>query len=415
MPSAADRPLPRRAGGGPLRSNPAFRILFTAKSVSAFGDSLTLVALLLLLQGQLGQSFAVAALLLVGDFAPSLLGPLSGAISDRFDRRTVVIGCELVRALTVGTIAATLPALPVLLVLVGVSAVAGQVLQSAVRGGVPLVVADAQLQRANSALGFASNGMEAAGPFVAGVLLTFTTTPVVLAVDAATSLAAAVLLVRLPRLRPERTEQNRAGMLVEAGAGVRFLWSTPLLRVVTLGFVGVVVCNGVDDVALVFLATGPLAAGGFAAGALYAAVGVGLLIGYVLLGRRGSSPALPMLVVAGCTLNSLGNALTGLAWSVAAAFALQLMRGLGISALDVGVTTLMQRVVPPGMLGTAFGTLYGAVGMAAAASYLLGALALELTGPRVTFLIAGTAGVVVSAATAAAFMRIRGPDPVTRP
>jgi MFS family permease len=415
MPSAADRPLPRRAGGGPLRSNPAFRILFTAKSVSAFGDSLTLVALLLLLQGQLGQSFAVAALLLVGDFAPSLLGPLSGAISDRFDRRTVVIGCELVRALTVGTIAATLPALPVLLVLVGVSAVAGQVLQSAVRGGVPLVVADAQLQRANSALGFASNGMEAAGPFVAGVLLTFTTTPVVLAVDAATSLAAAVLLVRLPRLRPERTEQNRAGMLAEAGAGVRFLWSTPLLRVLTLGFVGVVVCNGVDDVALVFLATGPLAAGGFAAGALYAAVGVGLLIGYVLLGRRGSSPALPMLVVAGCTLNSLGNALTGLAWSVAAAFALQLMRGLGISALDVGVTTLMQRVVPPGMLGTAFGTLYGAVGMAAAASYLLGALALELTGPRVTFLIAGTAGVVVSAATAAAFMRIRGPDPVTRP
>jgi hypothetical protein len=32
-----------------------------------------------------------------------------------------------------------------------------------------------------------------------------------------------------------------------------------------------------------------------------------------------------------------------------------------------------------------FGTVYGAVGAAAAASYLFGVLLLELTGPRVTF------------------------------
>ena len=104
--------------GSTLRVNAAFRRLWTARSISAFGDSLGLVALIVYVVDTAGEAFAVAALLLVGEFIPSLLGPFSGALSDRFDRRRVMVLSELVQAVAVLLIAITLPPTQVLLMLV---------------------------------------------------------------------------------------------------------------------------------------------------------------------------------------------------------------------------------------------------------------------------------------------------------
>jgi MFS family permease len=67
-----------------------FRLLWTARTVSFLGDALSLVALMLHVAETTGQAPAVATLLLVGDFAPALLGPLTGTISDRFDLKRVI-------------------------------------------------------------------------------------------------------------------------------------------------------------------------------------------------------------------------------------------------------------------------------------------------------------------------------------
>ena len=182
---------------------------------------------------------------------------------------------------------------------------------------------------------------------------------------------------------------------------------------VTLGFVAIVACNGIDDVALVFLATDTLGGGDGAVGLLLAAVGIGLLAGYALLARTRRRVAMPALLLAGFAVSSAGNLLTGLAWAVAAAFALQAVRGLGIAALDVAATTLVQRIVPAGLLGRVFGTLYGGIGIgvAAALAYVLGGLLLDRTGPRTAFVTAGAAGLVATAATALALRRARRRGP----
>ena len=58
-----------RPGAG-LRTNAAFRRLWTARSISAFGDSLGLVALVVFVADTAGEAFAVAALLLVMGSSP---------------------------------------------------------------------------------------------------------------------------------------------------------------------------------------------------------------------------------------------------------------------------------------------------------------------------------------------------------
>jgi MFS family permease len=373
--------------------------------VSYLGDSLGLVALMLHVASTTGQALAVAWLLLAGDFAPALLGPLAGTVADRLDRRRVMVGCELLQGALVLATALWLPPMPGLLALVGLRAVAGQVFQPASRAAVPALVPERDLERANAAVGVATNGGETLGPLVAALLLPVLEVRGVLLVDAATFLVSAALLAFLPAMGTTPGLGRQASFLADARAGLGYVWAEPTVRAVIGGYVAIVACNGIDDVALVFLATDTLGGGGRAVGLLLAAVGVGLLAGYAVLARARGRLPMTALLLAGFAVSSAGNLLTGLAWAVAAAFVVQAVRGLGIAALDVAATTLLQRIVPARLLGRVFGSLYGGIGVAAAFAYLAGGLLLDRTGPRVAFVAAGAAGLLATGATAQALRR----------
>jgi MFS family permease len=408
-----------------LRANPAFRLLWTARTASYVGDSMGLVALLIYLEVSTGQALAVAFLLIAGDFIPGLLGPLTGVIADRFDRKPVMIACEVAQGLLTLAVAVLLPPLGVLLVLVGLRGITSQVFQPASRSAVPALVADRDLETANSALGAGTFGLEAVGPLLAAALLPVLDIRGLLLLDAATFAVSAVLLTFLPRLPPFPVEPvepaepvGSAGpvgpagprsLIADARAGLAYLWTNPAVRVIGVGFFVVVAFSGVDDVALVFLAKDSLGGGDAAAALLYAGVGIGLAIGYPLVARFGARAAGPVLVVTGFGISSAGNLATGFAWAVGAALVLQTLRGIGIAALDVGVNTYLQRVVPAALLGRVFGNLYGAVGVAAGMSYVLGGVLLHLTSPRLTFVVAGTGGLLATLATAAALRPRRSP------
>jgi MFS family permease len=378
-----------------VRRAALFRSLLAARFLSSAGDALSLVALMVHVADTTGQALAVSVLLLVGDFAPSLFGPLAGALADRFDLRRIMIGCELAQGALLVLLAFALDHLALVLVLVGLRALAGQVFLPASRAAVPALVADRDLPGANSRLGFVTNGADAVGPLLAAVLLPAVGVRGALLVDAATFAGSALLLARL---RPIPPVAVRPALLAGARTGLRFMWATPAVRVVALGFCAVVAFNGIDDVALVVLARDTFHAGDSAVGVLLAGVGIGLLAGYALLARRAARLAMGGLLVAGFAVSSVGNLLTGLAWAVGAAFALQTVRGLGIAAMDVASNTLVQRLVPGGLLGRVFGTLYGGIGAAAALSYVAGGVLLDATSAPVTFVVAGAGGTLVTLA-----------------
>jgi MFS family permease len=388
-----------------VRTNRPFRLLWTARTVSFVGDALCLVALMFHVAEATGQALAVAILLLVGDFAPALVGPVTGTIGDRFDLKRVMISCELAQAGLMVAIALWLPPLPLLLALIALRAIAGQIFQPASRAAVPGVVADRDLESANAAIGIGTNGGEALGPLLAALLVPILGIRGVLLLDAATFVASAALLTLLPSpKRDSPTGTVRGTFLADIKAGLRYIWFTPTVRTIGLGFFAIVAFNGIDDVALVFLATDALGGGDSAVGLLLAAVGIGLFLGYALLARP-HQVAMGTLLLAGFAISSAGNLLTGLAWAVAAAFVVQTVRGLGIAAMDVAVNTMLQRGVPGDLLGRVFGSLYGAIGVAAALAYLLGGLLIDLTSARIAFVVGGAGGLLATLAVAAALRR----------
>ncbi|WP_228565104.1 MFS transporter [Myxococcus sp. AB036A] len=384
-----------------LRHHPAFRALWGARVLSFTGDALSLVALMLYVAEQTGQALAVSLLLLVGDFAPALLGPLTGAISDRFDLKRVMIACELLQGALLVLIALTMPPLPVLLALVAARAIAGQVFQPASRAVVPALVRSEDLEAANASVGFGTQAAEALGPLLAAAMFPLVGLQGVLLVDAASFFLSAGLLVALPSVPPAHDgAAPPVSLFQQARDGLVYLWRARVARVVALGFCAVVAFNGVDDVALVLLAKDTFQAGDSAVGLLLGAVGLGLVAGYALMARLGAVAAMPVMLVLGFAVSSLGNLLTGLAWAVSAAFAMQAVRGVGIAAMDVASHTLIQRWVPAGMRGRVFGNFYGAIGVAAGLSYVAGGLLLDATSAPVTLLVVGAGGMLATVVVA---------------
>lgn len=392
-----------------IRRRPKFGALWTARTVSFAGDSLTNIALVLYVANG-GGGPAVAALLLVTDFAPAVLTPVLGSLGDRFDRRRLMITTQLLQATVVATIGTWRPGLAGLLVLVAVNANLARVFQPASSSAVPMLVPGADLTAANSLLGFGTNGLAIVGPLAAAGLLPLVGLRGVLLLDAATFVVAAAVLSRLPTLPPVHTGPStpdgtgRRGFWRETIDGLRYLWANRIVRVTVLGFAGLVACTALDDIALVFLARHSLRVGNSAASVLYAGADLGLLLGFAALTRIPRVPP-AVLFAAGMAVSSLGNLLTGASWLISLAIACQVVRGLGIAGQDAGSHTLLQRHVPSAMQARVFANLYNAIGLAAGISYLGGGLGLVSASPRVVLVAAGAAGLGVAAVTAIALAR----------
>ena len=389
-----------------VRGNPGFGVLLAARGVSFLGDGIALVALLVYIQQSSGTATAVAAVLLVADLVPALVAPGAGAAADRYHPRATLVVCETTQAI-LAILLSRLPSLGLMLAIVALMAGFAAAARPAARRALVALVPSEELPTANAMFGTATNGLEAVAPLVAAVLFTVWGVGGILLVDAATFIVAAAMLTRLPTVAHSPTAQGVRPEAVALSAGVRFIWSTPLVRAVALGFFALVACTGVDDVALVVLARENLSATEPAAAALYAASGIGLATGYLALTRFGRNyPTLRMLL-SGFAVASLGNLLTGPAPGLALVFACQAVRGIGVAVLDVALNTFMLRDTPAHLHGRLFSTLYGLAGVGAALAYLVGGPLVDAVGAPLAFMSAGTAGLLATALTGLALHRVR--------
>lgn len=378
-----------------LRRYPVFRRLWLARVISFLGDSLGLVALILYVTERTDSGAAVGLLLLAGDFTPSLLSPVLGAIADRTDARRTMVTCELGQALAVGLIVLLEPPLAVVLVLVAARSLLSSTFQATSRSIVAELVDDDDLERANAVMGAGTYGLEALGPLLAAALLLGLEPRGVLAIDAASFLLSPLLLIGLPRATAA-IEHER--LFTDAKVGLHAMWQHRSVRTIALGFFAVAAFTAVDDVALPFLGTDAFETGESGVSLLYAAGGIGVLAGFALLGGPRRAPA--TLALVGFALASGGNALTGAAPAIGIALAMQLVRGIGNAWTGVGVDTLVQREIPRAVRGRVFANLYGGVGAAAGASYLVGGTLVDAVGPRAVLIGSGAGGLVCAALAA---------------
>lgn len=351
---------------------------------------MALVALLLYVEDTEGSGLAVGLLALAITLPSLLAGLLAGTVVDRSEQRTLMIACDVGRALVYGAIAGFLPRFPLLLALVALGSALDAVFSPAGRSSVPALVAPEDLRAANAWLGTALNMQVVFGPLAGGVVADALGVRAALAGNALTFLASATLLTRLPPLRYRRAEDAEPATFVEAvRAGFFYVASHAAARAVVASLFLAVTFAAVDNVAVVFLARDVFEASPVGFGVLASAFGIGMLVASVTLTSARLRAAAGGLFLVGMLMSGAGTLLTGLAPTLAVAVGVYALAGAGNAIQNVGSDTLVQESVAPHMLGRVFSLVRtGAVAGSSLAAVGAGVL-LDLTSPRAVLVIGG--------------------------
>ncbi|WP_166664042.1 MFS transporter [Actinophytocola oryzae] len=359
----------------------AFRVLLWSRAVSFTGDGIGRTALVLYAAA---HGSAAVSLVLLAVAVPRFLGPVAGALADRLDQRKLMAVCEVGQAVVFVLLAVLTPSLPVLVALAGVAGCFATAFVPAGRSVVPVLVPERDLGRANALLGTAFTLQTAVGPTIGGLAVEAGGSRVAFAFNALTFVVSALLLTRLPALRPHGVPK---GLWTETVAGLRFVATTPGPRALALSLFVVVSFVAMDNVALVFLVEDRLHGSAAEFGLTQAAFGVGMLAASGLL-TVGRLPAVGLLI-GGLVLSASGTVATALLPTVLAVAMAQIVAGAGNGVENVASDTLVQRLTPRPMLGRAFGAVGTAAQLGSAVAYVIAAPLVSTLGPRVTFIVAG--------------------------
>lgn len=250
-----------------------------------------------------GSGTDLGLVLAVG-LVPNVVLVLAGGVAgDRWSRGRVMLAADAVRALSQGAVAVLLLAgsaeLWHLLVSSAVWGTAAAFFAPASTGVVPETVTPGRLQAANALLGLTRNAVGLAAPALAGLLIVAFGTGTVFAIDAASFLASALFLLRLP-LR-ERRSPERHSLIGELVDGWQELTRRTWLWVSILAF------SAWNAALAVFFVLGPLVVDSELDGArdwgiVMSGSAVGSIVGGAVALRW--KPRRPLVAVFGLTLVS---------------------------------------------------------------------------------------------------------------
>ena len=279
-----------------------------------------------------------------------------GLWADRHSRRRLMVACELLRGLSLlGLLAALLLdrlSLPLLAVLGFVGAVGTVGYSVAAPALLPALVPAEALARANTRLELARSAACAAGPALAGALVSWAGGSTAFVLAAMLSGAAVLLLMGLPE--PERAPGRARHPLLELADGARLVWGHALLRPILLTAVAWNIAWFVLQAAYVPYAMRALGLDAAGVGLTLATYGGGMVAGALLAPRVMRWLSFGPAIVFGPLMSVLAMAVmvATLAWpSGALAGASFLLFGFGPILWTITSTTLRQTVTPGAMLG----------------------------------------------------------------
>lgn len=375
-----------------LWTNHDFLLVWLGQAVSYFGTRVSNLALPLIALA-ITHSAAQAGFLASARMIPYLIfGLPAGALVDRWNRKTVMIVCDLVRFLALGFVPLAYVfghlGLPQLYAVTFVQGTAFVFFNVAEIAALPHIVPEAQLAQATALDSTAGSAASLLGPGLAGVIIgaartTAAGAALAYGVDALTYLASLLSLrfVRTP-FQAKHTPHPLSELRREIGEGLRFLWSEPHTRALALLTTALALLYAPVPLAMIILAKGQMHASPRVIGLVFSVAALGGLLGSALASWFKPRLRLGQVMVGCVTLQTLLTPILALAvspWMLALGWGLLFMVDPIFFALSI---TYRLSVTPDALQGrvqSVFRLLsYGAEPLGTAA----GGLLLGVVGPR---------------------------------
>lgn len=378
------------AGGSVLRRR-GYRDLVIGQAVSSFGDWMGTVALMALVLDLTGSATAVGVILVLRLLPAGFAGPIAAGVAERWDRRRIMLACDLLRAALVALVPLVRAAWWVYL-WAFLLEVANLVFLPARDASIPDLVDEDELPTANGIILGSSYGNIPVG---AGAFALLTLVPTAwsgyldahpgalpLWIDGATYLVSYAFIRRLAVLGPSRApagmrqDGERRGVWAGVVAAVRL----PIVRAVLPATITAVIGVGALFSLGVVYVREVLHASTGQFGVMVALFGVGGVAGWAWLQRQRGGPTLATIRLAAAAMGVILAIMSLLSTVTLAYLAAVPFGAAGASALVASITYLQETLSGEDrLLGLTVYHIVFRVGLSVAA--IGGGLAAQAFGP----------------------------------
>ena len=382
-----------------------FRILWTGMTISLIGDGITLVAIAWQVYELSNLPTALGITMMAMSIPHVLLLLFGGAVSDRLDRRRIMLGADIVRgvALMVMGVLSLTSTLEIwhMAVIAAFYGAGSAFFGPAFDAIVPEFVPTDLLPQANSLDQFVRpTAARLIGPALGGWIIASTDVGWAFITDAATFAVSVACLVRLGKVErwmPADEDSEQVALWAEIREGLSFVRSRPWLwgtfAAATLAYL---VFLGPAEVLLPYVVKNDLGGGADDLGMVLAVGGVGAITASLIMAQRGL-PGRNMTFIyvswSLATLMVVGYGIARVPWeAMIACFAFNFLESAG---LIVWITT-KQLLVPSRLLGRVSSVdWFISIGLMPLSYALAGPVA-EFLGTRPTLMGAGVLGAAIT-------------------
>lgn len=387
-----------------LGTAPGFRLLFLATLASSLGTLLATVALVVDVKDRTNSGSWVSVLM-IAEFLPAVaVGLFLGPLLDRISRRGLMIVSDLVRA----AVFCTLPFANTagqIVALAGIAGLATGFFRPAVYAGLPNLVHEEELARANSLIQTSENVSWMVAPIVGGALVAASGPDLAYWLNGASFLISAWLLLRLSADMLQGPLAVSRGHLRDLKDGfAHVLRSRPLLTVLIVWSIALGAVASTQT-AQVFLAKDSFHAGDFGYGLIFGCIGLGLAIGSFGAGTWVERRSVGTVYAASILLQGIGVAAAGVAPNVWVSLPCFVVAGIGNGIAVVCNSLLIQRGAPDAIRGRVFTVIMSVTYAVYGLGFVIAGPLTDRVGPRWIF---GGVGIVLAFASLVAYALARG-------
>ena len=384
-----------------LVRNRNFSLLWVGQLVSLFGERIHTVALGFLVYDATGGSALEVGLTFAATAIPNvLLGPLAGALVDRWDRRMTMIACDILRAVLLLAVPFVIEiSVSLVYVMAFLIATVTLLFRPAKTAVIPAVVEERDLVTANSMSSVADTAADLLGLPMAGVLvavlLEAEAIELAFLLGGVTYLVSGVLIfaMQVPREELVSAPFRPAAVWGEIVEGWLFLRRQAVLFSNTIVSTVAQLAVGAEIVASLPYASEVLEQSQIGAEEAYAllltAVALGSVVGGVFVGAIGERIPKGPMIIAGFIGMGLSLVAAGLVTNPFIAMALFFVTGLSNMLFIVPTITLFQQLTPQRLMGRVVSSRQALVFGAIALSMGLSGWLSDLIGPDTVLIVAG--------------------------
>lgn len=262
-----------------------FLILWSTQSISQLGSSITTFALTLWLYEKTGSSLSTAALTICSYTPYVLMSIFAGALTDRFNKKTTMLVCDVLAAICTIIVFALFRAncLAVwhLYVLNAISGLMNTVQQPASEVAMTLIISEKYYQKTSGFRSLSRSLISVLNPLIATALYSFAGLNGAIAVDMGSFIVALAALLFFISI-PENECDKKESLLNLTKEGLLFLKEKPLIMTLILFMSGVNLVASAFDATLPGYVLPNLRGGSSVLGIVTSCSGVAMIIGSLI-------------------------------------------------------------------------------------------------------------------------------------